>query len=546
MLRNQQAARVDEMRVPLFPAPVSSLNDTVLGYPALSEEAMGWLAYMHRKVGLGGTWAKDGKPHEAWDNISGAPVQNLYRYDLTYGSFALAMMAELTPAWREGYSKLLGFLVDRYFEYWAFCDWVEEKGQDPNRLDYPEVMYKNLMPEGYAGRYSKPGWAANGIGPYGYNPDPVYGNGIANVMYKGYLNLSIGLYEYVSGDAKYDNPFQIVYDDNLQFEYDHKRLVDTLTKQWVANPIGIACEVRKIFLWCNNLSGLSMKLYDVLHGTSLYWTFQQCHNAMKPLHVGGPANGPAEWVSFYYDPDINNNLNREANQLSSNWFSVCWLGYPFDPATYRGVYEGGLKQFLTRQPDGAAFMSGLPHSGVDDIGATCKAIACARELGDEETYAALRKWADAKYQPIYDPQRGEFYHLFGLNERFPRGQHNDWAMPGYVANGPHVWSRIFNQPNLKKFQEPTLVDIDFPLVRVRQAYYDPNLRSLNIAICTTDSSALGQDTKFRITNLAAGAKYRVVMDGEEYSNCSMRDGALEIRTTVGTHSLIVQQAASPN
>ena len=201
MLSNQQAARFDEMLTPLYPAPVSSLHDTVLGYPALSEEAMGWLAYMNRKVELDGTWAKDGKPHEAWDNVSGAPVQNLYRYDLTYGSFAVAMMAELTPAWREGYSKILSFLVDRYFEYWAFCDWVEEKGQDPGRLDYPEVMYKNLMPEGYAGRYSKPGWAANGIGPYGYNPDPVYGNGMANIMYKGYLNLSIGLYEYVSGDA---------------------------------------------------------------------------------------------------------------------------------------------------------------------------------------------------------------------------------------------------------------------------------------------------------------------------------------------------------
>ena len=50
MLRSQQAARFDEMPTPLYPAPVSSLHDTVLGYPALSEEAMGWLAYMNRKV----------------------------------------------------------------------------------------------------------------------------------------------------------------------------------------------------------------------------------------------------------------------------------------------------------------------------------------------------------------------------------------------------------------------------------------------------------------------------------------------------------------
>ncbi|MBX9606819.1 MAG: hypothetical protein K2Y51_11390 [Gammaproteobacteria bacterium] len=115
-------------------------------------------------------------------------------------------------------------------------------------------------------------------------------------------------------------------------------------------------------------------------------------------------------------------------------------------------------------------------------------------------------------------------------------------MPGYVANGAHVWSRIFNQPNLKKFQEPTLEGVDFPQVRVRQAYYDAAQRTLNIAICTTDASALGRDTQFRITHLAAGAKYRVVVDGEEYSNWEMGDGALVIRTTIGTHTLVVQQA----
>ena len=545
MLGREESAILGDIREPLYPARISSCQDTVLGYPALSEEALGWLAYLYRKVGFGGKWTKDVRPHEAWDNMSGAPVQDLYRYDLTYATFALALMADITPAWREGYSTILSFLNDRMLEYWAFVDWVEQKGQDPNRLDYPEVIYKNTMPEGYAGRYSKPGWAANGIGPYGYNPDPVYGNGVANIMYKGYLNLMLGLYEYVSGDAKYDDLFKIVYDDALVFEYDHKRIVDTLAKQWVANPIGIACEVRKIFLWCNNLSGLSMRLYDHLHGTSWFWTFQQCHNAMKPQHLGGgEPNGPIDWVSFYYDPDINNNLNRRDHQLSSNWFSVCWLGYPFDPEMYTRVYEGGKKHFLVRQADGSAFMSGLPGTGVQDIGATCKAIACAREIGDEETYAALRKWADTHYQPIYDPNRGEFYFMFSLAEPYPRGQHNDWIMPGYVSNTPQAWHRLFNQPNLKKFQEPTLTDVEFPLVRVRQAYYDPALRTLNIALSTVDATALGRETTFRVTNLAPGARYRILMDGQEYQDWQLRDHKIQVRTTVGTHSFIIQQHAA--
>jgi hypothetical protein len=188
-------------------------------------------------------------------------------------------------------------------------------------------------------------------------------------------------------------------------------------------------------------------------------------------------------------------------------------------------------------------MCGLPGTGVEDIASTCKALACARELGDEETYAALRKWAEAHYQPIYDPHRGEFYCMFGLGEAYPRGQHNDWIMPGYVSNGPRAWHRLFNQPNLKKFQEPTLTDVDFPLVRVRQAYYDPTLRTLNVALCTVDATALGQETTFQITNLAPSARYRVLMDGQECDGWQLREGKIQVRTTVGTHSFIIQQHA---
>jgi hypothetical protein len=541
MLAREQAAVLRDLPEPLYPTRISSCQDTVLGYPALSEEAIGWLAYMHRKTGLEGIWTKDGRPHEAWDNISGAPITNQYRYDLTYATFALALMADITPAWREVYSPILSFLADHMVEYWSFADWVEEKGPDPQRLDYPEFIYKHAMPEGYAGRYSKPGWVANGLGPYGYNPDPVYGNGVANIMYKGYFNLILGLYEYVSGDAKYDDVFKIVYDDSLSFEYDHKRIVDTLAKQWVANPIGIACEVRKIFLWCNNLSGLSVRLYDLLHGTSWFWTYQQCHNTMKQHHLSGPQGGPVESVSLYHDPDINYYLNRPDHQMATNWFSVCWLGYPFDPETYERVYEGAKKHFLVRRPDGSAYMSAVPGTGIEDLASTCKAIACAREFGDEETYAALRKWADARCQPVYDPVRGEFYLTFGFSEPYPRGQYNDWSMAGYVSNGPRSWYRLFNQPNLRKFQEPTLTGVEFPLVRVRQAHYDPALRTLNLALCTVEATALGQETTFTVMNLAPGAHYRVIMDGQEYKGWQLHEGTLQVHTTVGTHSFIIQQ-----
>jgi len=128
-LEREQTALLGELREPLYPARISSCQDTVLGYPALSEDALGWLAYLYRKVGFGGKWTEDTRPHEAWDNMSGAPVQDLYRYDLTYATFALALMADITPAWREGYSAVLSFLNDRMLEYWSFVDWWSKRGR---------------------------------------------------------------------------------------------------------------------------------------------------------------------------------------------------------------------------------------------------------------------------------------------------------------------------------------------------------------------------------------------------------------------------------
>src|SRR5438477_5731113 len=52
MLQREQAAILRDMPEPLYPTRISSCQDNVLGYPALSEEAIGWLAYMHRKTGL--------------------------------------------------------------------------------------------------------------------------------------------------------------------------------------------------------------------------------------------------------------------------------------------------------------------------------------------------------------------------------------------------------------------------------------------------------------------------------------------------------------
>jgi hypothetical protein len=163
-------------------------------YPSLSREARGLLRYLHRKIHLPDDWTNKGTPAEAWDAKTSPPTLNWHRFDLTFASIAVAMMAEVTPAWREVYADILDDLARRMTTYWAWHDWIEQRGEDPQRGNYPPAYLQLLIPPGYAGKYNVPGWAGNGMAPHPFEPDPIATSGA--LYYKGFFNFVIGLYEY--------------------------------------------------------------------------------------------------------------------------------------------------------------------------------------------------------------------------------------------------------------------------------------------------------------------------------------------------------------
>ncbi len=120
---------------PAFASPVTASNQIFPGKPLLTDEALGWLAYLDAKTAFNATWFKDDAVHPSWDNLTGAPIGVYHRYDLSYATWALGLMAENTPAWRERYTKILGYMADRFLEYWAMWDWIENAGPDPNRAN---------------------------------------------------------------------------------------------------------------------------------------------------------------------------------------------------------------------------------------------------------------------------------------------------------------------------------------------------------------------------------------------------------------------------
>lgn len=220
-------------------APVNAL------YPSLSERARGWLRFLHRKAHVADNWDRGGRPSPLWDDRSNPPMLAFPRFDLLDSSYALGLMADVTPAWREVYAAVLDQLVARHTTWWAAVDWMTQIGDDPRRAAYPE-WYRHLVPAAYWGRYNAPGWVANGVEPWGLQWDPIAADG--NLFFKGFFALILGLHRYVSGDAKWSAPFPMIRDGERTFTWTHRDIVEHLARQWSARPEGVHCENTKIWL----------------------------------------------------------------------------------------------------------------------------------------------------------------------------------------------------------------------------------------------------------------------------------------------------------
>lgn len=166
------------------------------------------------------------------------------------------------------------------------------------------------------------------------------------------------------------------------------------------------------------------------------------------------------------------------------------------------------------------------------------AYALATEFGDDVARTRLGELAERELEPTWSGR--EFTWGFGLNELHPRGQMNATIMVG-EAGADGAWWRIFNEPNLRKFDQPTVVGVDYPKVGVSRAQYDDATRVLAVTTDVGDESAAGQPTGFRIENVPHPQRARIVCDGSEFSNWwTLPTGELQIVTDVGVHAFEIK------
>jgi hypothetical protein len=67
------------------------------------------------------------------------------------------------------------------------------------------------------------------------------------LFYKGFFTLLMSLHRYVSGDDKWDQPFEMIRDGDNTFSWSHSCVVSHLAQQWHNSQAGCHCENTKIW-----------------------------------------------------------------------------------------------------------------------------------------------------------------------------------------------------------------------------------------------------------------------------------------------------------
>lgn len=215
----------------------------------IQDRGAGWFRYLDRKLGLDGDdWSRRGSPSSAWDNRSGAPTTNWYRFDAIGAATTLVLAARSGALESESVLTALDEIVGRLCQYHGFNEWVEQQGPDPSRGEYPTAWNGVLIPTTEWGVYDSPGWAANGKQHNGFEANPIEAQGA--IYYKGFLNYVLGLRSLV-GDVDPSTPLDIVYDEHVNFRYSHSEINEILTSDFTealdGRAQGLCCEIHKLW-----------------------------------------------------------------------------------------------------------------------------------------------------------------------------------------------------------------------------------------------------------------------------------------------------------
>jgi len=501
----------------------------------LGPRARGWLRHIWDKATIADDWSSNGDPLPWWDRSTTAPMCTFPRFDLSETSYALALMADRTPAWREVYTRIADELVGRYTTYWAAVDWLTFIGHDPHQDQYPPEWLV-WMPEHMRGRYDPPGWTANGVEPWGLQPDPVGADG--NLFFRGFFNLLLGTYSYVSGNDKWEKPFKMTgYNDRL-FEWTQHSISSFLEDQWSERPQGAHCENTKIWPYCLSAAGLSLQLYDKLFGAKTHWVYDQWIEFAKKHFTQRNASGDITGFAFYYDPLKEFAYCPPPGLSGYGMLAPLFYLYPQAPEFGLQLYEAGLRDLRWNKRTGALLQA------FDDPRWLLMVLMLAREVGDSTTERRLKAIAEQEFGPdFFAEDEDRFAWRFGLDEPHPRGQLNGLLILSEIGP-PGAWTNVYNGGHDSQFSLPTVEAVDYPNLGISDASNDTTDGSLRVVTYAATTACRGEPTSWKVTQLPDPKSVQVFCDDQKFTDWGpVGDTTIEINSTIDVHRFRIVAAS---
>jgi hypothetical protein len=498
----------------------------------LSDKAQGWLRHLWRKATTPDDWSKSGEPHPWWDRYSFPPMLSYPRFDLSESSYALLIMARRTPAWREVYVRILDELIRRHTTWWAAIDWLTQIGHDPKRGAYPKA-YRGLIPTRLWGRYDVPGWTANGVEPWGLQPDPIGSPG--NLFFRGWFNLVLAIYRDVAGTDTWDKPFEMAGLNDRTFSWTHGQINRFLADQWAGVWHGPHCENTKVWPLCLSAAGLGLQLSDRTLGSEGHWVVDRwIEDFLKKTCMGFDRRGNLKWVGLYYDPQLDYVHGRNAVAGLFPAFYLLPQNRPFAETIYRkAVASVGWDR---------AWLPAITPARVPR--AVTLGYLMARELGDHTTMRRLGQALDRVSNGRFfnaggDGEDEEFGYFFGFGEPYPRGQESALLMLRDVAEAGD-WHAAFNELDAERHGAPTVQGVDFPRLGVNHAANGDG-GVLTVRTYAATRGAAGEATRWRVTNLPDARAVAVELDARPFGDWrALDESTIEISCRIAEQTFAIR------
>ncbi len=425
-------------------------------------ESLGYLNYLHSALS---------QPLGRWSDfyLPQSPEMNFaLRYQLAFATYAVAALSQQTPAYRAPYAEALRGAIEKMLDgaawnYWRAGSPSGDNGNIANAASSAHVAVL-ISPHQHL--------------PPGPPSDPVRQD---NVQYSGHLSAMLGLYEKVTGDRRYDEPF-ILQDaaSGAAYSYTHHEVAERIYVQMRENRFGgVCCEQGLAYVPCNNYSLASNTLHDLLHGTRYSLANAGWLRTVRDKMVlkGPPVRGTFG-VSYIKELGV-------AAPVAFNFTDAWGLAFmlPFDRPLVRKLY-GRFRRKVTQAGAEGAYVSSSPLSEkmeISDVPVnTGFGLILARGVGDKGLADEMARYSagafDAGWQGTRYLYRGALrtLHTTAL-----------YAIASAVEMGGANFTGLFrNPPDSSTGEGPYLHHLSDSSGRVgvARAEYYPDEKALHIEL----------------------------------------------------------------